>query len=107
MAIDAQNLTVRQIRVAIVSVVVMAVIGVGNLYITYENVKLNREFRVEKEVRESWERQNRVMLNARAEIQTILIEAATKGRPLTPEEVVKVNRLWIPAEYDIDKRPVK
>ena len=34
----------------------------------------------------------------------ILIDAAKAGRPLTPDEVRVVDRLYVPAEYDIEKR---
>lgn len=49
----------------------------------------------------------RTMLNARAQIQITLFEAAKRGGQLTPAEVQTIDRLWIPAEYDIDKRPTR
>lgn len=50
------------------------------------------------------QRMTRTMLDSRARIQLILIDAAKAGRALTPEEVRIVDRLYIPAEYDTEKR---
>lgn len=62
---------------------------------------LNWQERVEMRKEQNMTRD---MLNARATIQMILIDAAKAGRPLTADEVRVVDRLYVPAEYDIDKR---
>lgn len=43
---------------------------------------------------------NRRMLNARAQIQIILINANIESRKLTNEEIDRIGRLWASAEYD-------
>ena len=50
------------------------------------------------------QRMTRTMLDSRARIQLILIDAAKAGRALTPEEVRVVDRLYVPAEYDTTDR---
>ena len=42
----------------------------------------------------------RSMLNARARIQIILLNANLEGRKLSPQEVDQIQTLWKKAEYD-------
>lgn len=79
------------------SFVTMVAFGVINAVFGYLNWQERAEMRREQTM-------TRAMLNARATIQMILIDAAKAGRPLTPDEVRVVDRLYVPAEYDIEKR---
>ena len=76
----------------------MVLFGIANTVFSYlnwtERASMHRE-----------QQMTRTMLNARAIIQMTLVQAASEGRPLTAEEERQINRLWIAAEYDIDKRP--
>lgn len=75
----------------------MVAFGVLNVIFSYLNYTERRDMRSEQ-------RMTRSMLNARATIQMILIEAAKTGRPLTPDEIRIVDRLYVPAEYDTVER---
>ena len=75
----------------------MVAFGLLNAGFSYLNWQERAEMRREQNM-------TRAMLNARATIQMILIDAAKAGRPLTPDEVRVVDRLYVPAEYDIEKR---
>ena len=75
----------------------MMIFGVVNIVFGY----LNYSERVEMQ---RSQRMTRTMLDSRARIQLILIDAAKAGRALTPEEVRTVDRLYTPAEYDTEKR---
>lgn len=75
----------------------MVILGVINTVFGYLNWLERSEMRAEQQM-------TRTMLNARATIQMILIDAAKAGRPLTPDEVRVVDRLYVPAEYDTEKR---
>ena len=44
---------------------------------------------------------SRVMLNARAQIQLILINANIEGRKLNGEEIDRIGKLFKRAEYDL------
>lgn len=63
---------------------------------------LNWYERVEMRTEQSMTRR---MLNSRARVQTLLVQAASDGRPLSAAEQAEIFKLWIPAEYDIDQRP--
>ena len=43
---------------------------------------------------------NRTMLNSRAQIQIILINATLEGRRLDAAEIDRIKQLWSKAEYD-------
>lgn len=75
----------------------MLMFGVINGVFGYLNWLERSEMRAERNM-------TRTMLNARATIQMILIDAAKAGRPLTPDEVRIVDRLYVPAEYDTERR---
>ena len=59
----------------------------------YLNYTDRRDMRAEQ-------RMTRPMLNARATIQMMLVDAAKTGRPLTADEIRVIDRLYVPAEYD-------
>lgn len=44
---------------------------------------------------------SRTMLNSRAAIQIILINANLENRQLNPEEIDRIKQLWKKAEYDL------
>lgn len=75
----------------------MLAFGIVNGVFGYLNWLERSEMRAEQNM-------TRTMLNARATIQMILIDAAKAGRPLTPDEVRIVDRLYVPAEYDTERR---
>lgn len=79
------------------SFVAMIVFGIVNAIFGYLNWAERAEM-------QKTQRMTRTMLDSRARIQLILIDAAKAGRALTPEEVRIVDRLYIPAEYDTEKR---
>ena len=80
-----------------ISFAAMVAFGITNAVFGYLNWHERIEMRQEQNM-------TRDMLNARATIQMILIDAAKAGRPLTADEVRVVDRLYVPAEYDIEKR---
>jgi len=67
--------------------------GIINAVFSYLNWNERIDMRQEQAM-------TRTMLNARATIQMILIDAAKTGRPLTADEIRVVDRLYVPAEYD-------
>ena len=73
----------------------MIAFGVVNCIFGYLNWQERRDMRIEQHM-------TRTMLNARATIQMILIEAAKSNRPLTPDEIRVIDRLYVPAEYDVE-----
>jgi hypothetical protein len=75
----------------------MMVFGVVNVIFGY----LNWKDRVDMQ---QTQRMTRTMLDSRARIQLILIDAAKAGRALTAEEIRIVDRLYVPAEYDTTDR---
>lgn len=101
MDIDPRKITVRQVRIALAGLVAMIVFGAVNIYFSYQNYWQKVE--LEQEIQKF--RMTRTMLDARATIQITLINAASEGRALTASEKTQIDRLWIAAEYDIEKRP--
>lgn len=81
-----------------VSFAAMVAFGITNALFGY----LNWQERVEMRAEQNMTRQ---MLDSRATIQLLLIDAAKTGRPLTPDEVRVIDRLYVPAEYDkVDRK---
>jgi len=76
------------------SLAAMIVFGMLNVVFSYLNWQERSDMRQEQ-------RMTRTMLNARGTIQLILIEAAKADRSLTSEEIRMIDRLYVPAEYDI------
>jgi hypothetical protein len=46
----------------------------------------------------------RTMLNARATVQQTSFNALKRAGLLSPQEIEEVYKLWVPAEYDTEKR---
>lgn len=81
-----------------VSFAAMVVFGIINALFGY----LNWQERVEMRAEQNMTRQ---MLDSRATIQLLLIDAAKSGRPLTADEIRVIDRLYVPAEYDkVDRK---
>jgi hypothetical protein len=105
MTLDLGNVSLRQARIAFASLVVMIILGACNLFFSYGLYWQRIELQAERNSFEKQALMNRSMLDARAVIFTTLIQAASENRGLTAEEKTRIDRLWIAAELDIDKRP--
>ena len=82
--------------VTLVSSAVFATLNYLNSRATNEQINWVTE---QMKVMSKEKEMTRQMLDSRAEIQMILIQAASDGRALTPAEVITINRLYVPAEY--------
>lgn len=67
----------------------------------YRSVDDRRALHEESERLKRETQAQRAMLDARAEIQVILVKRARENRPLTREEVRRIDELWQPAEYHL------
>lgn len=59
---------------------------------------------VEREEVKVEQRMTRTMLNARATVQQTSFNALKRAGLLSPQEIEEVYKLWVPAEYDTEKR---
>lgn len=76
------------------SFIALVVGMITNATFGYLNYSERAEMRAEA-------RMTRQMLNARGQVQLILVDAAKSGRPLTQEEIRTIDRLFVPAEYNL------
>jgi len=94
----AKGTTKSTIRQYWVSLALVAIFGVANVIFSYLNYTERMDMRREASM-------SREMLNARAMILQLLISATAENRALTPGELTQINRLWVTAEFDTEKRP--
>lgn len=87
--------------------VVLIVGTIGNIIFGYLNLTSREATNAQMEAMRKEVQMQRTMLNSRATVQMTAFNALKRANLLTPQEIEEVYKLWVPAEYDIDKRPAK